>query len=425
MLEPLQKLVDDLAEHLQRSIAVDDVHFSLLVSSRHFGDEDEVRVGALVGRRPSEVAVKHVLAQGIRSLQRPARIRGNPALGLKDRICVPLRSEGVLLAYLWLIDDASITEAEIEVVVTTAERLTTMIARQRRAEEEAIADQERLARGLLTGDAAAVSRSAQEILDRGLLPGQQHYLVFLSRPRIEGQLTPNFETAGVEELLSQARRFLQAAFTGESSTARLSARVGDAVATIIATRTAPTPEQAARMGERLNKALIRRDTGLRWPSWVTVGGASTPELADLWQSYQQARRAQQAACFSERATATWHTLSPLETVFVLFAPDVPGHLAPELLEAVRTRLSDELRDTLRRFLDRAGDAAQVAQEMHLHRSTVYYRLSRAEQLLGLSLSDGTARTAVHLCLILDPTIQPSAHRPHERRPPERRPPSAP
>jgi hypothetical protein len=306
---------------------------------------------------------------------------------------------------LWLIDDEAITEEDMDVVVATAERLVGVIARRRQAEDRATAEQEALVQSLIAGDPAAAARAAQDLLDRGLLPDEQHYLVFVSAPRVPRAAAPEWDA-----LLTHARRFLQSAFTGENSTGRLSGRTRDGVATITASRASPGPEQAGRMAERLNKALIRRDTGLRWPSWVTAGGTATDALSDAARSYEQALRAMQVATLTERPVALWQTLEPLETVLTLLSQDLPEHLTPELLHTVRTRLSDEVRDTLRRFLDAAGDAAQVAQQLHVHRSTVYYRLTRAEQLLGVSLSDGRARTAVHLCLIADPTTPPSTRR---------------
>ena len=46
----LQSIVDDLAERLHRSVAIDDPAIRLLAASRHFGDEDAVRVGSVLNR---------------------------------------------------------------------------------------------------------------------------------------------------------------------------------------------------------------------------------------------------------------------------------------------------------------------------------------------------------------------------------------
>ena len=50
------------------------------------------------------------------------------------------------------------------------------------------------------------------------------------------------------------------------------------------------------------------------------------------------------------------------------------------------------------FLDRAGQAGRTAAELGIHRQTLYYRLSRVEQLTGLDLDDGEDRLLLHMAL---------------------------
>jgi hypothetical protein len=56
--------------------------------------------------------------------------------------------------------------------------------------------------------------------------------------------------------------------------------------------------------------------------------------------------------------------------------------------------------TLSTFLDCAGDVQRTAAGLRIHRTTLYYRLSRIEQLSGLSLRDGRDRLLAHLALRL-------------------------
>nr|WP_086773530.1 helix-turn-helix domain-containing protein [Streptomyces bobili] len=51
-----------------------------------------------------------------------------------------------------------------------------------------------------------------------------------------------------------------------------------------------------------------------------------------------------------------------------------------------------------RYLDRAGQAGRVAAELGIHRQTLYYRLSRVEQLTGLDLDEGEDRLLLHMAL---------------------------
>jgi DNA-binding PucR family transcriptional regulator len=50
------------------------------------------------------------------------------------------------------------------------------------------------------------------------------------------------------------------------------------------------------------------------------------------------------------------------------------------------------------FLDNAGQAGRTAAALGIHRQTLYYRLSRVEQLTGLDLDDGEDRLLLHMSL---------------------------
>ena len=61
----------------------------------------------------------------------------------------------------------------------------------------------------------------------------------------------------------------------------------------------------------------------------------------------------------------------------------------------------ELARTAEEFLDRAGDAQATAEHLIIHRSTLYQRLSRIEQLCNLDLHhSGEDRLITHLGLRL-------------------------
>ncbi|WP_262380136.1 PucR family transcriptional regulator [Nonomuraea sp. PA05] len=54
--------------------------------------------------------------------------------------------------------------------------------------------------------------------------------------------------------------------------------------------------------------------------------------------------------------------------------------------------------TLEAFLDNAGDVQLTAEQMFVHRTTLYYRLQRIEELTGVQLASGEDRLAFHLGL---------------------------
>jgi DNA-binding PucR family transcriptional regulator len=64
----------------------------------------------------------------------------------------------------------------------------------------------------------------------------------------------------------------------------------------------------------------------------------------------------------------------------------------------------ELVETVRLYLDRACSAQATAAALHIHRQTLYYRLTKAEAVTGLSFADGQDRTRLHLGLMLAPLL---------------------
>jgi DNA-binding PucR family transcriptional regulator len=56
--------------------------------------------------------------------------------------------------------------------------------------------------------------------------------------------------------------------------------------------------------------------------------------------------------------------------------------------------------TLEAFLDAAGDIKRTAAALSLHRSGLYYRLQRIEELTGLDLAQGDDRLLAQLALRL-------------------------
>ena len=82
------------------------------------------------------------------------------------------------------------------------------------------------------------------------------------------------------------------------------------------------------------------------------------------------------------------------------------HPAAEMLAALPR---DDLLTTARAVLD-LGDVTAAAKQLHLHRTTLYYRLDRIAELTGVDLREGRSRTDLQLALWLGAyrcAVQPS------------------
>ncbi|WP_405863596.1 helix-turn-helix domain-containing protein [Streptomyces sp. NBC_01515] len=129
-----------------------------------------------------------------------------------------------------------------------------------------------------------------------------------------------------------------------------------------------------------------------------VAGIGTPRigLTDLGTAWQEATAACRAALAEPRfaPVADWSGIGPYRLLTSL-SPESPHDpaVAPLLSPA-----HHELARTAEVYLDCAGQAGRAAAELGIHRQTLYYRLSRVEQLTGLDLDDGEDRLLLHMAL---------------------------
>ena len=99
-----QSVVDELAARLERSVVVNDAGVRLLWASRHFGDEDPVRIRAVLQRDAGPEVAAHVLSSGVADWRTDGVVPAHPGLGLTARRCVPIRVGDELVAMLLVID---------------------------------------------------------------------------------------------------------------------------------------------------------------------------------------------------------------------------------------------------------------------------------------------------------------------------------
>jgi PucR C-terminal helix-turn-helix domain len=132
---------------------------------------------------------------------------------------------------------------------------------------------------------------------------------------------------------------------------------------------------------------------------MATSGAALP-LIDLSEAVRRATATRRAIAAGARPEpATWDGLGAWR--LVVEAPEnlsiADVHPGAEILAS---QTHTDLVTTARTVLDHGGDVAGAAMALHLHRTTVYYRLSRIQKLTGVDLRDGMARIDLQLALWL-------------------------
>lgn len=373
-----QELVDEISELLGVPATLENRDFELIAFGAYDSEGDldpsaldPVRARSILTRRSTAAVRTWFEGFGITRATGPVRIPPTPEAGVyRGRICLPVRHRGVVLGYVWLLEsDPGPTEAQLSAAMEVTVRIGALLA----DEAQHGADLSRELRAVLTAERGWQGDMAVAALRTALGPrGDGPHAVVCVAP---------WPSADPDDAPS--------ARTVPHTTALCTVPWGttaQSLAILVRLRSPEVRTPALAAAQRLLGEGAR------------AAGVGEPRtgLADLATSWQEASAAARAA-LAEPAlgpVAEWSHIGPYRLLTSL-----PADTAHD--PAVRPLLSPahrELARTAEIYLDRAGQAGRTAAELGIHRQTLYYRLSRVEQLTGLDLDDGEDRLLLHMAL---------------------------
>ncbi|MEU0035719.1 helix-turn-helix domain-containing protein [Streptomyces sp. NPDC006333] len=395
-----QELVDEISALLDAPATLENRDFELIAFAAYGSDGDDdfdaaaldpVRTRSILTRRSTPAVRAWFEGFGIARATAPVRIPPTPEAGVyRGRVCLPVRHRGVVLGYVWLLDDDPGPARErLDAAMEVASRIGALLA----DEAQAGADLTRELRAVLTAERGWQRDMAVAELRTALGPRGEglHTLVCVAPwPSADPDDAPSART------VPGATALCTVPWSGGASAAGEGAEPGRSLALLVRLRSpevlTPALTAAVRFvreaeGERAGASGARAAAG--------VAGARVG-LAELGAGWQEASAAARAVLAEPRLgpVAEWSSIGPYRLLTTL-----PPEAARD--PAVRTLLSPahhELARTAEVFLDCAGQAGRTAAELGIHRQTLYYRLSRVEQLTGLDLDDGEDRLLLHMAL---------------------------
>jgi hypothetical protein len=384
----VQFLVDGLAERLHRPVGVDDRKFRAVAYSSHPSNIDSVRRDSILGRQAPVAVTEWLEELGVLSAESCLRIPANPDLDMVARVCFPLRFHGRLLGFLWLVegddrfDDETLGASE-RVAVSLSEELYRLqeIERDERSRE---AEQ---VHGLLSGseaDQPGPNALAAAGLYAVIVIGLRLPVNIARPPGLDVRLT-----AAVD----RARRSMQ-------SRHQLASVTPDKAIVVVAAASASELESHA---EVLLSAAMRELTDLEGTEPIIGVSEPVSSTRQLAAAHEQAEIA--VALTSVVPTlpplVTWRRLGPLGLLGQLLGDRDPAPVIPAPVQRLMDAVDGEtLLTTLEAYLEHAGDVADTAAELFLHRSSLYKRLHRIERLAEVDLRSGNDRLQLHVGLIL-------------------------
>jgi PucR C-terminal helix-turn-helix domain len=384
--EHLQHIAEQLARDLGRSVIIDDATLRPLAISPQTGRLDRGRVEAVLQRQTSARLRRRMTEHGVFSAREPVSIPGDPQQAILPRLCLPLRADDQLLGFLWLIDEPALTTEQSRQAHAAAAQAGRLLAQRaiRAADQFAVLSD--LADGLLHEQEQVRQEAAAVLAGQAALTGAPPYALAVIRPAAgRPEPAPDPGRAAANLRLRAAPGTLVLASPGE----------GELVAVTTAGALA---------------GLRRTVRGLPGPPLAvgTCGGAAS--LADV---HAGLGNAQYAAYVAARVpqfgrAADWASLGVYAAFQHLYRdPSAPERICPGV-GALLDERARTYRQTIRCYLGCGAQAQQAAGQLHIHRTTLYWRLARVAELVPVDLRRGEDRLKLHLALTLADLTHPPA-----------------
>ncbi|MGW0948800.1 PucR family transcriptional regulator [Streptomyces sp. NPDC002623] len=374
-----QELVDEISELLGAPATLENRDFELIAFGAYDSEGeldasalDPVRTRSILTRRSTAAVRTWFEGFGITRASGPVRIPPTPEAGVyRGRVCLPVRHRGVVLGYVWLLDDdPGPSEAQLSAAMEVTARIGALLA----DEAQHGADLTRELRAVLTAQpgwqrdmAVAELRTAL-----GARADGPHTVVCVTPwPSADPDDAPSVRT------LPGATALCTVPWGTASQSLALLVRLRST------DTLAPATAAAARLLERAGEAA----------AGVAAGRVGLTELGAAWEEASASAR---AALAEPRLgpVAQWASIGPYRLLTAL----PPQSLQDPAVRSLLAPAHRELARTAEVYLDCAGQAGRTAAELGIHRQTLYYRLSRVEQLTGLDLDDGEDRLLLHMTL---------------------------
>jgi sugar diacid utilization regulator len=389
----VQSIVDVLAQTLDRAILLDDESLAPITHSRQFGQLDDVRMYSLLQRGILPEVKAKLFSIGIGTATEAFWTPALPQHAMMSRFCVPICSANERFGYLWVLDpERSLTDDGQELARQAGRDLQVVLDRRNadlRAAESYL--QALLAQLLENGTGATSEQILQELQEKDVAQPDSRVSVFAFEPNVAGPSDPVQRTMSLRlRLIATEPSHLWFAVAGQPT------------AIIAVSR----PENRVN-AQHVPPAVVRAIEAVYGRRPVIGWSGERVPISQAAQAFRNARLALTLAEIgaSENKVAVWTELDSWRTIAILAdsysrnPKDLADLVNPGIVDMVENG-RDDLIHTLDAYLTHGCDARKTAEALHLHRSTLYYRLEKITEAVGGDLRDGEARFELMLSIRL-------------------------
>lgn len=384
----LEDLAAKLADLLKHSISIETDRFEA-IATHNIAEVDEARRYTQLHGRTDQRLIdaledRDILPQ-IRRHLRPQHLPAMPDVGLEmERILAPIVVHGEIYGFMWIIAD----EHGISQIDRMAIESGSMIAALMMLHQERVHSAEASLKGNLLSQLIQGEIGRETILtDQSMRYGvdlRSPYVMMMVECAVTGSLK-----------MSQMYRAINQLIVTDGWQAVVGQFAGQIV--VLAQDNEHLKALAARVQERVALTKLCPDGHAR------VGVSGLQQGANcVKQAYEQCR---DLMIISGRIDPSarvvyFEDLGYLHTLFHAGASSLLGNPFVPLLRRLLEEKQADLFRTLEAYLDQGGNGVSTADALHIHRSTLNYRLQRIFHITDMNLQDPVTRMNLQVALKL-------------------------
>lgn len=378
----MKQLAETLADLIHQSISIETARFEALASVNIAPVDEARRYTQQYGRTDPRLvrALEDDVLPEIRRTLRPVFIPAMPHVGLEmERILAPVVVHGEIYGYMWIIaDERPLTDLDYMAIESGATIAALIMLYQ-----ESLQNAEASLKGsLLTRLIQSEANNAVVLTDQALRYGVDLRLPF----RL---MLIDYTKATTKQLLELYRR-INSIVVSESRSAIVGQFAGQVVVLAqCANGAAEVNTLADRIRGEGGTTRIGISAAHTGASRVALAHTQCGEVLDI---------AQKLDMYAQ--TVHFDDLGYLHALYQAGPRSLEDNAYTPALCMLLDEQQADLFNTLEAYLDLGGNGVSTAEALHIHRSTLNYRLQRIEEICSAKLSDPATRMNLQVALKL-------------------------
>jgi PucR family transcriptional regulator, purine catabolism regulatory protein len=377
------ELAEMLANLMGHSISIENERFEA-IANKNIAEVDSARRYTILHGRTNPLlieALEDIYLPKIRETLRPVYLPVIPEVGLEmERLLAPIVVHSEIYGYMWIIADvhalSQIDMLAVEIGATVAALL--MLYQESVQTAEASLKGSLMAQ-LIEGDASRETILSDQSLRYGIDLRSPYIMMVIEADNSQ----PRYVT--------QLYRIINRVLTQQEIQAVAGQFAGQVVILIQANQEIQSLSETLIQRLKNNNGKARIGISMTFKDASNVGNAHQ-QCIEVLEITQRLKAGASIQHFAD--LGYMHTLFHAGIESLNHNPH-----APVLRELLDEKQAD-LFNTLEAYLDEGGNSVQTADILHIHRSTLNYRLARIKEICGVELSSSMTRMNLQIALKL-------------------------